>query len=159
MEGQAYLATLGVDAGTIAKLGLLGISGVCNLLAAIKAAKYWELDENDVIFTIFTDSVEMYRSRLEEQTAEHGAFTATNAATAHIGSLERQGVDHLKELTFPEKKAIHNLKYFTWVEQQGKTYEEICAQWDPEYWHRLFTEEAAEFDKLINAFNAEVAAS
>ena len=157
--GQAYLAGLGVDAATITRLGLLGISGICNLLAAIKMAKYFELDENDVIFTIFTDSVEMYRSRLEEQSAEHGAFTAMDAAKSHIGSLERQAVDHFKELTFPEKKAIHNLKYYTWVEQQGKTYEEICAQWDPEYWRELFTEEAAHFDKLIEAFNAEVAAS
>jgi cysteine synthase len=157
--GQAYLATLGVDQATIGKLGLLGISGICNVLAAIKAAKYWELNENDVIFTIFTDSVDMYRSRLEEQTTEHGAFTTMDAAKAHIGSLERQAVDNFKELTFPEKKAIHNLKYFTWVEQQGKTYEEINAQWDPEYWQQLFTEEAAEFDKLIIAFNKEVAAS
>jgi len=129
---------------------------VCNLLAAIKAAKYWELDENDVIFTVFTDSVEMYRSRLEEQTVEHGAFTATDAARAHTGSLERQAVDHFKELTFPEKKAIHNLKYYTWVEQQGKTYEEICAQWHPDYWTGLFTEEAQAFDKLIEQFNQEV---
>jgi cysteine synthase len=157
--GQAYLATLGVDQATIGKLGLLGISGICNVLAAIKAAKYWELNEHDVIFTIFTDSVDMYRSRLEEQTTEHGAFTTMDAAKAHIGSLERQAVDNFKELTFPEKKAIHNLKYFTWVEQQGKTYEEINAQWDPEFWQQLFTEEAAEFDKLIAAFNKEVAAS
>ena len=78
----------------------------------------------------------MYRSRLEEQTAAHGAFTAVTAAKAQIGSLERQGVDNFKELTFPEKKAIHNLKYYTWVEQQGKTYEEICAQWQPEYLDR-----------------------
>ncbi len=158
-EGKAYLATLGVDTSTINKLELMGISCICNLLAAIKAAKYWELDENDVIVTIFTDSADMYRSRLVEQTTEHGAFTAMDAAKAHIGSLERQAVDHFKELTFPDKKAIHNLKYFTWVEQQGKTYEEICAQWDPEYWRQLFTEEAAEFDKLITAFNKEVAAS
>ena len=155
-EGQAYLAGLGVDQATISNLGLLGISGICNLLAAIKTAKYFELDEHDVIFTIFTDSVEMYRSRLGEQTADHGAFTAVNAATVHVGSLEHQGVDHFKELTFPEKKAIHNLKYFTWVEQQGKTYEEICAQWDPDYWQQLFTEEAAEFDRMIEAFNQEV---
>jgi cysteine synthase A len=142
------------------QLGLLGISGVCNLLAAIKAAKYWELNENDVIFTIFTDSVEMYRSRLEEQTAEPTApFTAVSAAKAQVGSLERQGVDNFKELTFPEKKAIHNLKYYTWVEQQGKTYEEICAQWEPEYWTQLFTEEADAFDRLIEQFNAEVARS
>ena len=157
--GQAYLAGLGVPQATIAQLGLLGISGVCNLLAAIKAAKYWELNENDVILTIFTDSVEMYRSRLEEQTAQHGAFTAVSAAQAQVGSLERQAVDNFKELTFPEKKAIHNLKYYTWVEQQGKTYEEICAQWQPEYWTQLFTEEAQAFDKLIDQFNQEVARS
>jgi cysteine synthase len=158
-DGKAYLADLGVERAAIEKLSLLGISGICNLLAAIKAAKYWELDENDVVFTIFTDSVEMYRSRLEEQTAENGPFTPMTAAKAHIGSLERQAVDNFKELTFPEKKAIHNLKYYTWVEQQGKTYEEICAQWHPDFWHQLFTEEAAAFDKLITAFNEQVARS
>jgi cysteine synthase len=157
--GQAYLAELGVDPATIAKLGLLGISGICNLLAAIKAAKYWELNENDIVFTIFTDSVEMYRSRLQEQTEAHGAFTTVSAAQAQVGSLERQGVDNFKELTFTDKKAIHNLKYYTWVEQQGKTYEEICAQWQPEYWTDLFTREAAHFDQLIEQFNQEVARS
>ena len=157
--GKAYLAELGVAKETIEQLGLLGISGVCNMLAAIKAAKYWELDENDVIFTIFTDSVEMYRSRLEEQTAAHGAFTTVTAAKAQVGSLERQATDNFKELTFPERKAIHNLKYYTWVEQQGKSYEEICAQWQPDYWRQLFTEEAAEFDRLIGAFNQRVAQS
>ena len=157
--GKAYLAELGVAPAVIEQLGLLGISGICNLLAAIKAAKYWELDENDVIFTIFTDSVEMYRSRLEEQTAAHGAFTTVTAAKAQVGSLERQATDNFKELTFPERKAIHNLKYYTWVEQQGKSYEEICAQWQPDYWRQLFTEEAAEFDRLIGAFNQRVAQS
>ena len=126
------------------------------MLAAIKAAKYWELDENDVIFTVFTDSVDLYRSRLAELTAERGAFTATSAAGRLTGSLERQGVDWFKELGYRDRKAIHNLKYYTWVEQQGKTYEEIDAQWDPEYWRELFEEEAAEFDRLIEAFNPEV---
>jgi hypothetical protein len=28
----------------------------------------------------------------------------------------------------------HNLKYYTWVEQQGKTVEELDAQRDPEWW-------------------------
>ena len=155
-EGQCFLASVGVDSAKIEKLGLLGISGICNLLAAIKAAKYWELDENDVIFTIFTDSMEMYGSRLEELTAKHGAFTPVEAAKAFTGSLERQAVDHFKELSYMDRKAIHNLKYYTWVEQQGKTYEEICAQWDPEYWRDLFENEVVHFDKLITDFNREV---
>ncbi|MCC6132514.1 MAG: pyridoxal-phosphate dependent enzyme [Acidobacteria bacterium] len=158
-EGQKYLEAMGARQEDVARLGLLGISCICNLLAAIKAAKYWELTENDVIFTIFTDSLEMYRSRLEELTAERGAFSLVDAARAHTGSIERQSIDFFKELTHLDRKQIHNLKYYTWVEQQGKTYEEICAQWDPEYWHGLFEEEVAEFDKLIESFNQEAAAS
>jgi cysteine synthase len=154
--GRQLLAEAGVDAAAMEQLGLLGISGICNLLAAIKAAKYWELDENDVVFTIFTDSVEMYRSRLEELTAARGSFTSTDAARAQTGSLERQSVANFKELSHVDRKAIHNLKYYTWVEQQGKTHEEICAQWDPEYWRELFEDEVAGFEKLIAAFNREV---
>lgn len=155
-DGKAYLRSLGLDESRIEQLALLGISGICNMLASIKAAKYWELDEHDVIFTIFTDSVEMYRSRLTELTHERGHFSPTEAAKTQVGSLERQSTDYFKELTHLDRKAIHNLKYYTWVEQQGKTYEEICAQWDPEYWNQLFEEEVHEFDRLIAAFNQEV---
>jgi len=155
-EGQKLLAAGGVQKATLDRLGLLGISSICNLLASIKAAKHWELDENDVIFTIFTDSAEMYQSRLGELTAAHGAFTALDAARVQTGSLERQSVDHFKELTYTDRKAIHNLKYYTWVEQQGKTFEEINAQWDPEYWRELFEEEVGHFEKLIENFNREV---
>ena len=155
-EGRKLLAAMGADSSKVEQLGLLGISGICNLLASIKAARYWELDEQDVITTVFTDSVELYRSRLTELTAARGPFTAVEAARAQTGSLERQSVDHFKELTHVDRKAIHNLKYYTWVEQQGKTYEEINAQWSPEYWRELFEDEAAEFERLIVAFNREV---
>lgn len=155
-EGKKFLASASVAQPTIDKLGLLGISGICNMLAAVKAAKYQDLDENDVVFTIFTDSAEMYLSRLEEQTTEHGAFTAVDAARTHTGGLERQAVDHFKELTYVDRKAIHNPKYYSWVEQQGKTYEDICAQWDPEYWRELFEEEVVHFERLIENFNREV---
>ena len=158
-EGQRFLTALGADAASVGQLGLLGISGICNLIAGIKAARYWELTEDDVIFTVFTDSVELYRSRLSELTADRGPFTSMDAARAHAGSLECQSIDYFKELSYLDRKAIHNLKYYTWVEQQGKTYEEINAQWDPEYWRELFEDEAAEFDRLITAFNREVGLS
>ena len=154
--GRELLVAAGAPADAVGKLDLLGISCICNILAAIKAAKYWELDENDVVMTVFTDSAEMYLSRLAELTAERGPFTAVDAARTHTGSLERQGVDNFKELTYQDRKAIHNLKYYTWVEQQGKTYEEINAQWDPEYWRELFEDEVVHFDRLIEEFNAEV---
>ncbi len=155
--GRAFLEAAGAPKEVTGKLDLLGISCICNILASIKAAKYWELDENDIILTVFTDSVSMYHSRLSELTAEKGEFTSIDAARAFAGSLERQAYDNFKELTYVDRKAIHNLKYYTWVEQQGKTYEEICAQWDPEYWRQLFEEEVVTFDRLIEEFNAEAA--
>lgn len=123
------------------------------MLAAIKTAKYFEMNENDVIFTIFTDSSDLYQSRLKELKKERGMYSLMHAAKDHAASILHQGIDYFKELTYYERKAIHNLKYFTWVEQQGKTAEELNAQWDPEYWKILFEEEVKYFDDLIVEFN------
>ena len=152
-EGKNFLASLGIPAAEVERLSLLGISGVGNLLAAIKTAKYFELAEDDVVFTIFTDSVDLYRSRLEELRKERGAYSTIEAAKDHAGPLAHQSIDFFKELSYYERKAIHNLKYFTWVEQQGRTSEELNAQWDPEYWRSLFEDEVGYFDKLITEFN------
>ncbi len=157
--GRVCLGTLGLDAQQVDSLSLLGISSIANLLAAIKTAKYYDLGEEDVIFTIFTDSVDLYQSRLAELNAERGAYHRDDALRDHAGPLAHQCIDYFKELTYAERKAIHNLKYYTWVEQQGKTYEEILAQWDPAYWQRLFEEEVIYFDHLIEAFNAAIAAA
>ena len=154
--GRKHLASLGVTAKQLKQLPLVGISGVCNLLAAIKTAKYFELDERDVIFTVFTDSMQLYGSRLKELHDEHGAYRQRDAVADFAGPLAHQSVDYFKELSFAERKAVHNLKYYTWVEQQGKTVEELNAQWAPDYWRALFEEEAAHFDRLITAFNNHV---
>ncbi len=154
--GQEHLASLGVQSAELASLPLLGISSICNLLAAIKTAKHFELTERDVLFTVFTDSTDLYGSRLEELRSERGAYRAQDAIADFAGPLAHQGVDYFKELTYPERKAIHNLKYYTWVEQQGKTAAQLSAQWDPEYWRSLFEDEVVYFDQMIEAFNREV---
>jgi cysteine synthase len=155
--GLKHLASLGVKAKELESLPLLGISSICNLLAAIKTAKYFELTERDVIFTVFTDSTELYGSRVEELIKERGSYRAQDAVADFAGPLAHQSVDYFKELTHPERKAIHNLKYYTWVEQQGKTCDELNAQLNPEYWRELFEEEVSYFDKLIGEFNQQVA--
>lgn len=152
--GHEYLASVGVTAPTLEQLPSLGISSICNLLAAIKTAKHFEFGSNDVIFTVFTDSAKMYQSRLEELEHERGLYKIANAECDLTGPLAMQGTDNFKELTLRDRKAIHNLKYFTWVEQQGKTCDELNAQWEPEYWRALFEDEVDEFDRLIGEFNA-----
>ena len=154
--GADFLQTLGVNSETIEKLPFLGISSAANLLSSIKLAKYFEMNENDVIFTIFTDSKEMYNSRLQEMTAEWGPYTKEQAELDWTSVIKKQSIDYFKELSYYDKKAIHNLKYFTWVEQQGKDVEELNAQWyDENYWEERFNI-ADTWDKLIEDFNKKV---
>ena len=152
-EGREYLKRKGVPESIISRLDLLGFSGIANILSAIKFAKYYELTENDVVLTVLTDSMELYGTRLEEYREEFGAFTAFDAAEAFAGALHGQSTDNLLELSYAERKRVHNLKYFTWVEQQGKTYEEIQAQWyDPTYWTDV-QKQVGEIDAKITEFN------
>ncbi|MCH8880734.1 MAG: pyridoxal-phosphate dependent enzyme [Planctomycetes bacterium] len=156
--GRAFLGKQNVPANLIEQLPLLGISGVCNLVAAIKTAKHYEMDSRDVLFTPLTDSVDLYQSRLAELRQQHGAYDETTAAR-HFGRyLEGIGIDHLRELSYHDRKALHNLKYFTWVEQQQRTVEDLNRLWDPDFWIEQF-EQIHEWDKLIENFNQRAGVS
>ena len=152
--GHEYLISEGIPEAVVKNLPLLGISSIGNLLASIKQAKYFELNEDDVIFTIFTDSAEMYGSRLDELRAERGDYNTLQAALDREAALNCQQYDNYLELSYQDRKRIHNLKYYNWIEQQGKTYEEILAQWEPAYWQETFETNLDELDASIEAFNA-----
>lgn len=151
--GKKVLCSNGVKKETVESLPLMGISSISNMLSAVKLAKYYELDENDIVFTIFTDSAEMYGSRLKELNKERGGYTEAQASVDLERYLRGVGTDCLKELSYYDRKAIHNLKYFTWVEQQGRTSEELRLLWEPEFWDRTFSQ-AEEWDRLISDFNS-----
>ncbi|MEI2689649.1 MAG: pyridoxal-phosphate dependent enzyme [Anaerolineae bacterium] len=154
--GCEYLAQQGVPAALIDSLPLLGISSIANMLSAIKFAKYYELTENDVVATVATDSMDLYRSRLVEMEEAEGPFGLVEAAVAYQRYLLGERTDNLLELSYQDRQRIHNLKYYTWVEQQGKSYEEIQAQWyDDDYWTSI-PPMVDEIDRLIETFNARV---
>lgn len=153
--GQEYLRSLGVEEELIAKLSWVGISGAANILCAIKFAKYYELAEHDMVMTVLTDSAEMYASRLEEMKEERGReYDERDAAVDHSRSVLGLSTDYMEELTYIAKKRIHNLKYYTWIEQQQYELDELNAQWYDydNYWNKLHTM-APELDKLIKEFN------
>ncbi len=150
--GREYLIQQNVPTHVIEQLPLLGISSICNLVAAIKTAKYYEMDSRDVLFTPLTDSVELYRSRLAELRERQGAYHEMAAGRHHSRYLEGVGIDHMRDLSYYDRKALHNLKYFTWVEQQRRTVEELNRLWDPDFWTETF-EQVHEWDKLIVEFN------
>ncbi len=151
--GRELLVERGVPEEVVDALGSFGISGVANLLATIKTARWFEMGGHDVLLTVATDSADMYRSRLAELDEERGPFTRDGAVAAFERHLLGTSTDHVQELTYPDRKRIHNLKYFTWVEQQGKTVAELDAQWsDPTYWTRIQAL-AEPIDELIVEFN------
>jgi hypothetical protein len=134
-------------------LDLLGISSIANLLGAIKMAKYYEMNENDMVFTVATDSMELYGSRLREMHAEYGDYSEVDAAKDLDACLLGQTVDWMLELSHWDKRRMHNLKYFTWIEQQGKTVEELDAQWyNDDYWKERLNS-YREWDDKIREFN------
>lgn len=154
--GHKYLAKMGVPKEVINQLDLLGFSGIANLLSAVKYARYYELTEKDVVLTVFTDSMQLYGSRVEEMRKEWGEFTESDAAAVFAQYLQGVTTDNLLELTYESKKRIHNLKYYTWVEQQAKTFNEIQSQWyDPEYWTDI-QNQVSQIDELIIDFNNRV---
>jgi cysteine synthase len=153
--GRAYLIDQGVDQDFVNNLDLLGFSGISNLLSSIKFAKYFEMGESDIVLTILTDSMELYGSRLVEMHDEFGEYHEINAAADYARYLQGVTTDNMIELSYVDRRRIHNLKYFTWVEQQGKSYEEIMAQWyDSQYWTNVQSQ-VEDIDTLIKEYNAQ----
>jgi len=152
-NGKAYLLEKGVPAETIAQLDLFGISGIGNVLGAIKMAKYYEMEEGDVILTILTDSAEMYHSRTREMQEASREYEKAEAAAAFAKSMLGQAIDNTLELSYYDRLRIHNMKYYTWIEQQGKKLEELNAQWyDRSYWTNIQAL-TPQIDELITQFN------
>jgi len=87
---------------------------------------------------------------------EFGQYTEKDAAADFARYLHGESTDNMLELRYTDRRRVHNLKYYTWVEQQGRTYEEIQNQWyDPNYWTDV-QKQADQIDELILEFNREV---
>jgi cysteine synthase A len=154
--GREYLLRQGVPETLVGSLDLLGLSGIANLLAALKTARYFELGPHDVVLTVLTDSMDLYGSRIEEWRAASGDYTEMAAAVDHARHLLGQSADHIAELTYRERKRVHNSKYFTWVEQLGKSEQELRAQWyEADYWAEVQAQ-VSSVDALITEFNDQV---
>jgi len=127
-----------------------GISGVCNVLGAIKAAKFYGFGKDDVIVTVLTDAIDRYHSVMAQMTATYGKMDETEAKVRLVSIFHKQKLDWIMEGTREARNRWHNLKYYTWVEQQGKTVEELDAQRNPEFW-LAEQERVAEIDAKLRS--------
>ncbi len=126
----------------------LGISGICNIIGAIKTARFYDMKSDDVIVTVATDAMERYGSVMAQLRDQRGPLDEATATAIVDGVFHRAGIDWVMEGSREARERWHNLKYYTWVEQQGKSVAELDAQRDPAWWvgHQ---EQVAEIDKRL----------
>jgi hypothetical protein len=142
----------------VERLGSLGISSICNVVAAIKLAKHAGLGANDAIVTVATDGAPMYHSERDRTLARDfdGIFGPTEAAAVFGEAIDGAGTDHLLELTDADRRRIFNLGYYTWVEQQGIGYEEFVERREQSTWTRM-RDLLPAWDEQIVEFNGRAA--
>ncbi len=153
--GRGYLARRGVPFGVLEELPSLGLSSICNVLGAIKVAKYYDLGPDDVVVTVATDGAVMYSSEREIALGRYfpDGFDQVAAAEVFGEHLLGTTTDHFEELGRIERERIFNLGYYTWVEQQGVSVEDFQARREPRFWTGL-RELVPTWDELIDEVNA-----
>jgi cysteine synthase len=159
-DGREYLVRRRhVPAELVEALGSLGLSSICNVVAAIKVARQQELGPDDVILTVATDGAGMYGTELDRISARDfpGGFDAIAAAETYGACVVGAAADNVLETTRADRDRIFNLGYFTWVEQQGVPLDEFEARRDQAFWTRT-RKMLGTWDEMIGEFNERVGA-
>ncbi len=132
---ETLVKRFGLDEGLVNEYArILGISSICNIIGAVKTARYYGLGADDVVVTIATDGMDRYHSVMAAMAQDYGRMDEAEATATIRGLLQWQKTDWIKRGTPDIQRQWHNLKYYTWVEQQGKTVEELNAQMSPQWW-------------------------
>jgi len=154
--GRAYLARRrSVPQAVLDGLPSLGLSSICNVIGAIKTAKYYGLGPEDVVVSVATDGAAMYGSEREVTLGKYFPNGFDEVAAAEVFGEHVLGAttDNLLELRREDRERIFNLGYFTWVEQQGVSIEDFQARRDPAFWTGI-RENVAVWDSLIDELTA-----
>ena len=153
--GKDYLKERGLDPGLIENLRHLGVSSICNIMAAVQTARHHRLGSEDVLLTVATDGAEMYGSEIDRIIArDHAAGFGKDQAKAAFGRYLSDGeTGDFLELGEVGRRRIFNLGYYTWVEQQGVAFEDFEQRRDQVFWKGLRPHLDA-WDSMISEFNA-----
>lgn len=149
----------GVDDCVLEGLAHLGISSICNVLAAITVSKKLGLGRDDAILTVATDGAAMYASESDKVLARDfgGQFGHSEAGSSFDSYVLNASTEHSLELSERDRNRIFNLGYFTWVEQQGVSLADFEARRAAEFWDAL-PECVPSWDRSIQAINDQIRA-
>jgi cysteine synthase A len=128
--------------------GLFGVSGVCNIIGAIKMAKYLRLGPDDNVVTIATDSFDRYLSVLEDLDRRY-LETSETVLTRWLKSIFHEaGVEHIYDFRSREQKEqLFRQKEHDWL-PFGYSKEYLDSMRSPEFWEREY-HRITDYDKKI----------
>ena len=146
-----------IDPDLLRQFQEIGISGLANIVAAIKVARHLDFGPDDVVMTVATDGASMYETegRAYARRLYPDGFDEVNAGETFGRHLDGIADDHVLELGHVERTRIFNLGYYTWVEQQGVSLDDFDRRRDQGFWQDL-VETIPAWDRLIDEFNDEV---
>jgi hypothetical protein len=154
--GQEYLTERrGLNPALVKSLTCLGLSGIANVLAAIKTAKALDLPADQVVMTVATDNAGLYMSELKaiEKSCYSNDFDEVSAAEVYSEHMMGVSSDHVLQTNHQDRNRIFNLGYYTWVEQQGISSEDFDRRRDQSFWKGL-KRNLPIWDEMIDEFNA-----
>ena len=157
--GKARLASEGVDPGLVENLRHLGLSSICNLLAAVQTARHHRLGSDDVLIAVATDGAEMYASEVDRiiERDHPGGFGSGEAEAVTVRYLTQGDTGDFLELGEVGRRRIFNLGYYTWVEQQGVSFTDFERRRDQRFWTDL-RPHLDSWDSMITQFNEQARA-
>ena len=148
-EGAKILEKHGVPAKVAKEMeNLFGVSGICNILGAIKMAKYLKLGPDDNVVTIATDSFDRYPSVIENL-HERELEVTDNVLDRWFNDVF-MGADTNYVLDTRGKEAKEKLfkqKERDWL-KFGYKQEYLDAMRKPEFWENEYNK-VFEYDKKI----------
>ena len=151
-QGTATLIKMGVDPQLAECLqDLFGVSGICNIIGAIKMAKYLRLGPDDNVVTIATDSIDRYQSVLEDLDKR---YLETNEDFVHQRWLEdiflAADEEHIWDCRKPaDKEKLFLQKENDWL-PFGYSKEYMDTMKKAEFWEKEY-EKIAGYDQSITA--------
>ena len=157
--GLRALERQGVDSEIAGLLTNLGYSSICNILAAITAAKHWRLTDDDMIVTVATDGSELYNSEREKVMRRDflGGFDDAEAERTLMNHITDITTEHILDMDDADRNRVFNLGYFTWVEQQGIAIDDFERRRSQSWWDGL-RPLVQSWDDRIADFNAATGA-
>lgn len=130
-----------------------GISSICNIYGAIKSVKHYGFGKDDMVVTIATDGMDRYGSVMDAMRRDYGVVDEVEAVARVRGLFHGLKTDWVFDGTPDNRQRWHNLKYYTWVEQQGKTVQELDAQRDQTWWEAE-QKRVPDIDARLKAYRA-----